>query len=148
MEIKTFQGAARILSNFWPVSVVYEGHVYPSVENAYQAAKTLDPSLRLPFETYTSSQAKKASHKLSIRPDWSDIKLEVMEGLLLQKFTPGSEFADFLDKTKDFTLTEGNSWHDNFWGNCTCGKKPACAAPGMNHLGNLLMKIRKQNRTP
>ena len=39
--IDSFQGEYRFLSNFWPCVVEYEGTEYPSVENAYQAAKTI-----------------------------------------------------------------------------------------------------------
>lgn len=40
--INHFSGKYRVLSNFYPSKIVYEGRVYPTVENAYQAAKTMD----------------------------------------------------------------------------------------------------------
>ena len=46
MAIKEFQGQYRFLSNFWPAPVTFEGRTYPTVENAYQAAKITDDSLR------------------------------------------------------------------------------------------------------
>lgn len=37
-------------------------------------------------------------------------------------------------------IVEGNYWHDNYWGNCTCDK---CKnIEGQNKLGKILMKIR------
>jgi len=46
-EIKGFFGEYRFLSNFWFADVFYEGLVYPSVEHAFQAAKTFDIDERL-----------------------------------------------------------------------------------------------------
>jgi ribA/ribD-fused uncharacterized protein len=143
--ITSFQGSNRFLSNFWPAKVVFEGVEYPSVENAYQAAKTLDPSLRVPFQTYTAGEAKKQSHKLKVREDWNEVKLNVMRDLLLQKFRD-KDLLEELKRTGTKLLIEGNIWHDNFWGDCSCGKRAECAKTGMNHLGQLLMAIR--NGTP
>jgi len=36
-------------------------------------------------------------------------------------------------------LAEYNTWHDRYWGICTC---KVCHKQGENHLGLLLMKIR------
>lgn len=141
MTINTFHGNYRFLSNFVPCQVFLESQEYPSVENAYQAAKTTNRVLRVPFETCTSAQAKKLGSQLDVREDWPSIKLAVMEALLNQKFLEGSDYRKLLDETKGHDLIEGNWWHDNFWGECSCGKKPSCKG-GLNHLGKLLMKIR------
>lgn len=142
MTINSFTGAYRFLSNFWPARVKLDGVEYPTSENAYQAAKTLDPELRVQFQTCSAGQSKKAGSFLTIRPDWDQVKVSVMEGLLEQKFAPGSELRAKLDKTRGNDLIEGNWWHDNFWGDCTCGKRAVCDTSGANHLGSLLMKIR------
>lgn len=42
MTIDKFEGEYRFLSNFYPQPVIFEGMLFPSVEHAYQAAKTLD----------------------------------------------------------------------------------------------------------
>ena len=39
-------------------------------------------------------------------------------------------------------LIEGNHWHDNFWGICTCDK--CWDKRQENQLGKLLMKIRNK----
>ena len=42
-------------------------------------------------------------------------------------------------------LVEGNTWHDNYWGCCTCSR---CAGRrGRNNLGRLLMKLRAEYMT-
>ena len=43
--------------------------------------------------------------------------------------------------TGDVAIIEGNYWHDNFYGQCTCEK---CAGKGKNKLGKLLMDIRSE----
>ena len=70
---------------------------------------------------------------LPLRPDWEDVKLSVMEGLLRQKFRE-EPFKSQLKATGDAQLVEGNYWGDVYWG--------VCRGQGENHLGKLLMKIR------
>ena len=48
--IEEFKGKYRFLSNFYARSPVeFDGMIFPSVETAYQAAKTLDKKQRLLF---------------------------------------------------------------------------------------------------
>jgi predicted NAD-dependent protein-ADP-ribosyltransferase YbiA (DUF1768 family) len=52
--------------------------------------------------------------------------------------------SDLLLNTGDEELIEGNYWHDNYWGNCTCSK---CKdIEGQNKLGKILMKVRDEIR--
>jgi predicted NAD-dependent protein-ADP-ribosyltransferase YbiA (DUF1768 family) len=48
-HISSFTGEYRFLSNFYPCVVHLDEEVYPSVEHAYQAAKTVNPEERKPF---------------------------------------------------------------------------------------------------
>jgi len=137
--ISSLDGRNRVLSNFWPSQVEFEGTVFPSVENAYQAAKSLDPSFRKGFLDLTPGKAKRQGRKLKdIRPDWDSVKLQVMEDLLRKKFSNRLERL-FLIATGDQHIQEGNTWGDKFWG--------VFAGEGENHLGRLLMKIRGEIRT-
>jgi ribA/ribD-fused uncharacterized protein len=136
--IQSFQGEFRFLSNFHPAPVLYCGKGYPSVENAYQAAKTNNPDRRVAFQTCTAGQAKKMGRRVGLRPDWESIKLGVMLELLRQKFEHNPLRAMLLE-TKDATLIEGNTWGDQYWG--------VCAGVGENHLGKLLMQIRSELQT-
>ena len=45
--IDSFHGVYRFLSNFWPAQVALDGIVYPTVEHAYVAAKTIDTIVRM-----------------------------------------------------------------------------------------------------
>ena len=131
-----FRGKYSFLSNFSP-AVVYG---YPTVEHAYQAAKTTNKAERTGIrQARTPALAKKMGRQLDIREGWDEMKLEVMETLLRKKFAiPMLHKA--LAETGDMHLCEINYWHDNFWGDCGCQK---CQnIEGQNHLGKLLMKIR------
>lgn len=140
----------RFLSNFWETPVEFEGTVYPSAEHAYQAAKTLEPEYRESvLLTPTPGKAKRMGKHVPIRPDWDDVKLEVMETILRDKFGPhNAGLNELLSVTKGQELIEGNFWHDTFWGVCLGSKKCDCSPDnpqGNNNLGLLLMKIRDEN---
>ena len=134
MSITSFSGDYRFLSNFWPCSVVLDGILYPSVENAYQAAKTTDNILRRYFETCTAGKAKRAGRELDVRSDWNEIKLSTMTDLVTQKFTKDISLSQMLRDTRPNELIEGNTWGDVYWG--------VCNGVGSNHLGKILMTIR------
>ena len=140
--IDRFDGTYSFLSNFYPCQVTLDGLSFPTVENAFQAAKCADPDDRLRFQALSPGAAKRLGRKVSIRPDWNQRRLEVMESLLQHKFSEHPELAKLLLGTGDTVLVEGNLWHDNFWGSCTCSH--CRGLQGENHLGRLLMKIRAQ----
>lgn len=133
MDVMAFQGEYRWLSNFWPAQVQLDGHLYPSIENAYQAAK-VHPSQRAPFRNCTPGQAKKLGRASKINANWDQEKVAVMRALIAQKFAPGTELGERLRETGDGKIVEGNTWGDTFWG--------VCRGQGQNHLGRLLMERR------
>lgn len=135
--INSFTKEYRFLSNFYPCRVELDGDTYPSVEHAYQAAKTLSKNLRMPFmeSAMKANEAKSLGKKLKPREDWNNVKLSIMEKLVRDKFnTP--KFSNMLLSTGDNELIEGNWWGDVFWG--------MCKGKGENHLGKILMKIRSE----
>ena len=132
--VKEFQGEFRFLSNFWPARVKLGDLWFPSVEHAYQAAKTNSIVKRQQFQVGSPGNAKRMGRKVDLRPDWEHVKLAVMEELLRQKFSPETELAKKLSDTHPRELIEGNKWGDTFWG--------MCFGRGFNHLGRLLMEIR------
>ena len=135
----------KFLSNFYPSPVKYEGHLYKSVEHAYQAAKTIDEIERSKFRgNIKASKAKALGKKVTMRKDWESIKLNVMYELIKQKFYKHDDLKETLLITRDIPIAELNSWNDIFWGICN-GK-------GENHLGKILMRVRgelkeKENET-
>jgi len=135
-EVVSFSGKFRFLSNFHPSPVTFEGLDYPSVEHAYQAAKTTDQSARDEIRlSATAGAAKKLGRRVVMRPDWESIKLGVMEELVRQKFAD-PDLKEALLATGCDELIEGNYWGDTFWG--------VCKGVGHNHLGQILMKVRSE----
>ena len=138
MKINQFKDGFAFLSNFHPVSIEYEGITYPSVEHAFQAAKSLDVEQRRRIASISGGRgAKHAGRRLKLRPNWNEIKLSVMETLVRKKFEH-PELRQLLIDTHDMELIEGNTWGDQWWGvNLKTGK-------GENYLGKTLMKIRAE----
>jgi len=133
-----FQGRHRFLSNFWPVEVVAFSLPFRSVEHAYQASKSLDPDYRVAvMNSYKAADAKALGRLADLRPDWEDVKDDVMLDLLRQKFVY-SNLVLMLDDTGDSILLEDNRWGDRYWG--------VVDGVGLNRLGMLLMQVREENR--
>ena len=140
--VYAFRNENRFLSNFYPCKILFENIEYNSTEHAYQAAKTEVASEKEKIlKAKTAGEAKKISKRITVRADWDQIKLGIMENLLRQKFSKGT---DLLEKLKNIKgeIIEGNYWHDNFYGVCACGKQ--CDGNGRNELGKLLMIIRDE----
>lgn len=138
--IDNFRGPYFFLSNFFHCSVLYEGRVWPSAEHAYQAAKTEDLVLRDMFlECQTAGDAKRLGRSIEPRSNWPAMKLAVMEDIVRAKFKGNEELKRRLLATGEEQLVEGNSWGDTFWGRYR--------REGENHLGQILMKVRKELQT-
>lgn len=134
--IDSFRGQYRFLSNFYPCKVTYDFVEYPTVEHAYQAAKTLIESERAWILSQpTPGRAKRAGKKITLRKDWDEIKLFIMQSLVVQKFG-NKGLAEKLLSTDEEELVEGNTWGDTFWG--------IYNGVGENHLGKILMMIREE----
>jgi len=131
----------RYLSNYHICTndVEFEGVLYPSSENAYQAAKTEDLELRKQFLNISPKESKQLGSKIEIRKDWDNIKMSVMYDILLSKFTRNTSIKLSLLNTKNKYLEETNWWGDVFWG--------VCENKGRNELGHLLMLVRSKLNT-
>lgn len=132
--VERFSGDFRFLSNFWPAVVVYNGITFPTIEHAYQAAKSDSRAVQLTFLLDdTPFQAKRRGSRVKIRGDWVDAKVPIMRDLIHQKFS-GEPLKSKLQSTRGMWLQEGNTWGDTFWG--------ICDGMGLNTLGRLLMEER------
>lgn len=122
---------------------MYEDRIYPTVEHAFQAAKCINDEDKEKIRLIKSpAKAKFCGRRVPLRADWESQKIMVMENCLRAKFQDKT-LRDQLISTKGMNLVEGNTWHDNQWGNCTCARR-SCQASGKNILGKLLMKIRDE----
>jgi N-glycosidase YbiA len=136
--IKEFQGENRWLSNFATVDILFEGRVYPSVEHAFVAAKSLDHEWR---EICTNRQlhpaeVKQLGKSVVLRDDWDEVDEEIMFDLLTKKFNQ-EPFKSKLIATQNDYIQEGNRWGGIRWGYCLETDK------GDNLLGFMIMKIRE-----
>lgn len=128
-------------SNFAHSPLLWDNLKYADVESAFQSAKTLDRKARQAFafpHPPGPGKAKAMGRALTLRPDWEQVKDDVMLDILREKF------RDRLLEEKlvswDSALIEWTSWHDNWWGVCICGR-PACHG-GRNRLGTLLEHLK------
>jgi ribA/ribD-fused uncharacterized protein len=143
--ITEFRGEYAFLSNFHPCNIVRRGKLFLSVEAAYQSEKCANPEDRARFCNLTAKDAKALGKKVKIRSDWEQVKRQTMYELVFCKFENVHYFQTLLLKTGHTQLIEGNLWHDNYWGDCTCGCL-RCQAKGQNQLGEILMKVRSALR--
>ncbi|KAK3917104.1 Retrovirus-related Pol polyprotein from transposon 412 [Frankliniella fusca] len=91
--ITSFRGKYYFLSNFYPVTIFYDNRDWPSVEHAFQAAKTENEFEKLEIKNAdTALEAKRL-----------DAERKLLE-------------------TGERKLIEENLWHDDFWGVCVCSK--------------------------
>lgn len=136
MAITKFRGNYYFLSNMYPEVLYINGEMYPSAEHAFQASKSLDKDVRLGMSVCRSAkEAKQAGRRINLRLDWEDVKVDVMYNILKAKFAD-PELAQKLRDTGDEELIEENNWGDTFWG--------VYKGKGVNMLGQLLMKVRKE----
>ena len=139
-KIDSFSDEFHFLSNFHKAPIMYKGIAYPTSEHAYQAAKCLSDNSRLNISIMkTPGETKKYGRTVSLRPDWQEVKVGIMEEIVLAKFWQNPGLRMKLLLTEDIFLEEGNTWGDTFWG--TCG------GVGENHLGKILMKVRERLNT-
>lgn len=139
--IDAFSGKHHFLSNFSAAEVWLDGESYPSVEHAYQAAKTNDAAMRRRIgSAATPNLAKRLGRRREIilREAWDEIKVGIMHDLVRQKFRQHDRLSRLLLETGDAELVEGNWWGDRFWGRCN--------GEGENHLGEILMSVREELR--
>lgn len=141
MAIQGFFKQYRFLSNFAPSSFVWKRQRWKTVEHAYQAAKACGEfDAMMIRQTATPGEAKKLGNQIEIRPDWEEVKINIMYLLVFEKFYQNEGLRDSLLATSNEYLEETNYWNDTFWG--------VCEGEGRNFLGKILMRVRDELRDP
>jgi ribA/ribD-fused uncharacterized protein len=130
-------------SNLFRRAILFEGHVYPTAEHAYQAGKARKQVVReWLLSAPTPGLVAMAAHGLytwDIVPDWSRIKFDRMREVLQAKFTQHDDLKELLLSTGTSRLVEVGSVANVV--NCTWGE---VNGKGKNMLGVLLMELRAQ----
>lgn len=136
MKINCFDGEYAFLSNFFPCVIKFDNNNYPTVEHAFQAAKTNDKKEQFKvWQADTPGEAKRIGRKVTLREDWEEVKRDFMRDFIHQKFK-NENLRKLLLATGDAELIEGNYWHDYYWG--------VCNGIGLNWLGKILMEEREK----
>lgn len=133
-KIESFNGAYRYLSNFYDAPVLYNGIMYDNAEAAYQAQK--QPEKAEMFKHINGSKAKKDGATLTLRPDWDQVKDQIMYEIVKEKFTRNIYLGARLVSTGNIPIIEGNYWNDTYWG--------VCKGKGQNKLGKIIMRVRDE----
>jgi len=122
---------------------MYEGKRYPTSEHLFQSFKfTHRPGLAEHIRTCDTrpsvafSEARRFAKE--VRPDWTRENINVMDTVILHKFTQHNDLKHELLSTGAAELIE-NSDKDAFWGCGADGK-------GRNELGRALERLRAQLR--
>jgi ribA/ribD-fused uncharacterized protein len=134
-----FRNEYYFLSNMFECEVVYKGIKFRSSESLFQALKACNNEDFMKFINLNGFEAKKLGRCIKLRKDWNEVRVNIMYEVLKLKFS-NPELRAKLLATGYEELIEGNNWNDKFWGVSLKDYK------GENHLGRLLMIIRKEIR--
>jgi len=105
----------KCFSNFTTAPFILEDEEWQTVEHYYQAMKSLDPEVREAIRMAPRpGKAKHMGRRVELRPDWEDVKREVMLEAVTAKFEQNPELLDVLLSTEDRRLHENRP--DPVWG--------------------------------
>lgn len=134
-------GPYGFLSNFARTPLRLKETIWPSVEHYYQAQKFAgtehEQRIRLAASPALAAHLGRDRTR-PLRPDWPDVRLEVMRQALRAKFGQHARLRQQLLATGSARLVE-HTRRDAYWGDGGDGR-------GQNHLGRLLMQLRDQLR--
>lgn len=125
-------------SNFSGHGFMLDELYWATSEHYFQAQKFVDtPYLEKVRQIKTPKDAANMgrNRSLPLRADWEQVKDDVMQKAVLQKFSTHADIREILLATEDKVLVE-NSPIDYYWG---CGKDGS----GKNKLGQILMAVRE-----
>ena len=150
-DIVTIRSPNNVLCNFYMCPINIYGHEFSSSEHAYQfkfVSHIGRPDLAQEVLNAPNPEtAKDIASRIPphMHKNWHDIKVSVMEEILVAKLRDCPEFKQTLIDSADMRLVEAVK-SDRFW---SCGLNPKDAAttnpkyfPGKNHLGRLLEHLR------
>ncbi len=127
-------------SNFYVGPFEIDGSWWPTTEHYFAAMKTEDDSEREAIrKAATPLDAKRMGRVVTLRPDWEDVKYEVMLDALRAKFGNHMNLKEVLLSTGDALIYE-DSPYDKVWGTGQRGG----VGTGQNLLGKALMQVRQE----
>lgn len=133
--IEGFTGHYEFLTTTHKCKFVWGGIEWPTVEHAFQAAKSENELDHIRISKLeTAEEAIALGNKLKCRPDWDTMKDWLMYTILMHKFRQNPQLIDELLQTDYMTLLNINDKGDAYWG--------VSNGAGLNKLGKALMQLR------
>jgi len=128
-------------SNFAPYRVWLKDKSWPTSEHYFQAQKFAatdhEEAIRLAQSARVAANMGR-SRQRPLRPDWEQVKDDVMREAVRAKFSQHPELAEMLLATEDAEIVE-TAARDSYWADGGDGS-------GLNRLGQILMEIRAEVR--
>lgn len=127
------------MSNFAPYPFSDGGKIWPTSEHYFQAQKFLVPQIQEIIRQIVSpmdAALEGRNRQNPLRPDWEEVKDEVMLQALRMKFSQNPDIAKELMATGDAIIIE-HTRNDAYWADGGDGS-------GKNKLGLLLMQVREE----
>lgn len=133
-----------VLSNFSAFTLQWKGKLFKTSEEAYHwekfsGHKPLQHAIEISPSAHDAFKFAQ-EHKALCRPDWDDVKVDIMRDILRAKAKQHEYVRRKLLETGTRQLIE-DSWRDDFWG---WGEN----RDGKNMLGNLWTEIREELQNP
>ena len=125
-------------SNFSRHGLELDGAWWPTSEHYFQGQKFVGtPHAEQIRMAKSPKEAAKMGRdrKRPLRPDWEEVKDDVMRRAVLRKFETHADIREILLGTGDEEIVE-NAPGDRYWG---CGAD----GTGKNKLGQILMEVRE-----
>nr|QYA18557.1 NADAR protein [Clandestinovirus] len=126
-----------VFSNFALYPVTIQGKTYKTTEHYFQSQKfvgTTSENDVIDAPTPAAAAAIGRDRKRPLRPDWEQVKDDVMRVAVLAKFQQYTKLKDILLATGDVQIVE-HTKKDKYWGDGGDGT-------GLNRLGQILMQVR------
>ena len=135
------KGDYGCFSNFSGHPFKLKGKTWPTTEHYFQAQKFAGAAdeeeiRRTPSPMIAARKGR--SRKRPLRPDWEQVKDDIMREAVLAKFQQHDDLREMLLSTGDADIVEKTT-RDYYWG---CGNK----GTGKNMLGRILMETRNALR--
>jgi N-glycosidase YbiA len=142
-EIQFYSVSAQYgeFSNFAQYPIKVRGKIWPSTEHYFQAQKFAGTTHELTIQKApTAAKAAELgrTRKQRIRPNWDNVKDNVMYEAVKAKFSQHADLKALLLGTGEARLVE-HTENDAYWGDGGDGQ-------GANKLGKILMRVREELR--
>lgn len=128
-------------SNFARYPIKLKEKIWPTSEHYFQAQKFAGTEHEEAIHQAASPMIAARmgrSRKRPLRPDWEEVKDDIMRQAVLAKFSQHADLKALLLGTGEAQLIE-HTKNDSYWGDGGNGR-------GKNMLGKILMEVREKMR--